>query len=77
MEGGRFGAAIEGGNLDQHVLGGGLGIFDGDVEVAVVVEDAGVDQFVFEIRARAMAVCFDQVSVGKRALRILVQVPHV
>ena len=30
---------------DQNVVGRGLGVFDEDVEVAVVVEDARVDQF--------------------------------
>jgi hypothetical protein len=28
----------------EQIVGRGLGVFDHDVEVAVVVEDAGVDQ---------------------------------
>ncbi len=36
-------AAIDGGDAHQDVIGVGLRVLDGDVEVAIVVEDAGVD----------------------------------
>jgi hypothetical protein len=37
----------------EHVLDLGLGVFDLDVEVAVVVEDAGVDQLELHRRRAA------------------------
>ena len=57
--------------------GVGLGVLDDDVEVAVVVEDAGVEQLELEALAVAAAVLLDQPRVGKLALRILVEVLHV
>ena len=39
-----FGTAIVDRHLHQHVFRPGLGVLDEDVEVAVVVEDAGVEQ---------------------------------
>ena len=64
-------------DADQNIVGVGLGVFDEDVEVAVLVEDAGVDQFEFRIAARAAAVFLEQLLVGKLGLRILVQALHV
>ena len=51
----------------------GFGVFDEDIEVAVVVEDAGVDQFEFGIVLAAAAVFVDELGVGEFALRILVE----
>ena len=51
----------------------GLGVGDLDVEVAVVVEDAGVEQLVLHLVARATAVRRDEVGVRVRRLRVLVQ----
>ena len=51
MQLGRLGAAIVDGDLDQDVLGRRLGVLDEDVEVAVLVEDAGVEQLVLELAA--------------------------
>ena len=44
----RFRAAIVDADLHQDVLGRFLGVFHEHVEVTVLVEDAGVDQFVLE-----------------------------
>src|ERR1051326_7336810 len=54
-----------------------LGDLDLDVEVAVVVERAGVDQLVLRLARAARAVALDQVDVRERALRILVEHPLV
>ena len=62
---------------DQQVLGRGLGVFDEDVEVAVVVEHAGVQQFVFGLVLAAAAVGLHQVVVRVGRLRVLVQILHV
>jgi hypothetical protein len=47
-----------------------------DVEVAVVVEDAGVDQLVLGLRPASPRAGLDQVRIGEGRLRIAVQIPH-
>ena len=74
---GRLRPAIVDGDADQHVLRTRLGVLDEHVEVAVAVEDAGIEQLVLELLARPAPVGLDQVPVGKLALRVLVQVLHV
>ena len=64
-------------DLDQDVLGRRLGVLDEHVEVAVLVEHAGVEQLVLELAAAAAAAGLDEVGVGERRLRILVEVLHV
>jgi hypothetical protein len=39
----RFGTAVADRDLDENVLGVGLGVLHEDVEVPVLVEDAGVE----------------------------------
>ena len=51
MQFGRVGSAVVDADLDQHVLRRCFGILDEDVEVAILVENARVDQFVFEVLA--------------------------
>ena len=60
-------ATIGDGDADEEVVGVGFGVFEGDVEVAAVVEDAGVGDFEFGIEARAGAVGFDQRAYGNSA----------
>ena len=43
--------AIDDGDPHQHVVGAGLGVLDEDVEIAVVVEHAGIEQLEFRIAA--------------------------
>ena len=74
---GRLGAAVVDGDLDQDVFGRLLGVFDEHVEVAILVEHAGVEQFVLELVAAAAAAGLDEVGVGEGRLRILVEVLHV
>ena len=77
MKAGRFRSAIVDCDTDEHVFRAFLRIFDEHVEVAVVVEYAGVEQLVLEFLPRPSPVRFDQVPVGKLPLRILVQIFHV
>ena len=74
---GSFGAAIVDRDLDQNVFRRFLGIFHEHVEIAILVEDAGVEQFVLEFGAAAAAAGVDEIRVRKRSLRILVEVLHV
>ena len=69
--------AIMRGDQQQNVVRRGLGVFDLDVEIAIFVEDAGVDQLVFAILQTPRGVDRDKIGVGKRALRIFVEHFHV
>ena len=44
MQGRRLGAPVEGFDADTNVFGVELGVLDKDVEIAVIVEDARVEQ---------------------------------
>ncbi|MGO7588703.1 hypothetical protein AB9E13_05820 [Rhizobium leguminosarum] len=77
MQGGGFRPAIGNGDLDKDVLGCCLGIFDEDVEVAIGVEHAGIDQFVFELALPTPAIGVHQVVVGVGGLRIFIEILHV
>ncbi len=73
MKFGGVGTAIAGRDPDEDVLGRRLRILDKDIEVAVVLEHSGVDQFEFALVAAAAAVFFHQPRVRKFGLRILLQ----
>ena len=64
-------------DLNQHMFRRLLGVLDEHVEITVVVKYARVEQFVFEFVASALAIRVDKLRVGKRRLRILVQIFHV
>src|SRR5262245_39356142 len=72
-----FKPAIVDADPDQHVFRGCLGILDDDVEIAVVVEDASVEELVLELVPRAPPIRRPEVSVGISRLGVLVQVLHV
>src|SRR6185503_6528672 len=73
----RVRSAIDRGDPDQDVVGRGLRVLDEDVEVAVLVEDPGVEQLELRIGAAAPRRFRSQLRVGKRRLRILVERLHV
>ena len=61
----------------QDVLGRGLRVLDRDVEVAPLVEDAGVEDLVLPSAPSAPGVLLDQPTVRKLGLGVLVEVLHV
>jgi hypothetical protein len=77
MQRGGLGPAIMGFDANQNVFMGELGILDKDIEVAVFVEDARVEKFVFRLLAAAATVLFHKLGVGKHPLRILVEEFHI
>ena len=77
MQLGSVGPAVGNGDLHQDVLRAVLGVFDENVEIAIVVEDAGVEQLVLHFVATAATVGRHQVGVGVGRLRVLVEVLHV
>ncbi len=73
----RFGPPVECFDADHDVVRRVLRVFDEDVEVAVAVECAGVEQLEFHSPPLARAVFVDQALIGEFGLRILVEHPHV
>ncbi len=73
----RLRPAVVDGDADGHVLGRHLGVFDEDVEVAVVVEDAGVEELELRAAAAAPLVLLDEALVRVLPLRVLVEPLHV
>ena len=73
MKHGRIRPAVADADLDQDVGRSLLGIFNEDVEVAITLEDAGVEQLVLHVLAATPAIGHDQVVVGVRLLRIFVE----
>ena len=69
--------AITDADLDQDVLRRLLGILDKNVEVAIAIKDTCIQQLIFHVATIAPLARLDQIVVGKRGLRILVQVLHV
>ena len=72
-----FRATVMHGDTDQDVFRITFSVFDKHIEVAVVVEDASVEKFVFHLLARAPPVRLHQIAIGIFSLGILVQVLHV
>src|SRR5262249_33430129 len=72
-----FGTTIMRGDAHEEIVGGGFGIFDDDVEVAVLPEGAAVEKLEFGILLRAAPIFRHQLGVRKSPLRILVQKLHV
>ena len=77
MKSGRLGAAIVDRELDEDVLGRFLRILDEHVEVAVLVEDPGIDQLILELASAPAPVPFHEVGIRERRLGILVQILHI
>ncbi len=77
VERGGEGAAVVYGDQDEHVVGRGLRVLDEDVEVAVLVEDARVDELELGLVAPAAPALLQQRGVGEGGLRVLVERPHV
>src|SRR5581483_3812493 len=67
------GTAVHGGDPDQDVVGGCLGVLDDHVEVAVAVEDPGVGQLVLRLLPAPPPVLGHQLGVGEPPLRVLVE----
>src|SRR5262249_34883998 len=77
MQSRRLGCAILRRDADQDFLGGLLGIFDEDVEVAILIEYARVQELVLELEPAALAIAENELAIREGALRILVQHAHV
>eukprot|EP00659_Diplonema_papillatum_P003495 gene3494-biopygen3434 len=65
------------GNAHEHIIGLVLGVFDGDIAIAVVFENPGIEDLVFGISKATAGVLGDQVIVGKGRVRVFVEHAHV
>jgi len=74
---GGFGTAVVDADLDQNILRRVLRVFHEHVEVTVLVKHAGIDQFVLEFVAAALAVGPHQFVIGVGGLRILIEILQV
>jgi hypothetical protein len=75
VERGTLGASVPGRDAEEQlvrvvIIFGGL---NDDVPVAVLVEDAGVEDLVFLVLLASPGVFFQEVLVGKCFLRVFVQ----
>src|SRR5262249_38314878 len=77
MKFGSFRSPIVNGDLDQNILRRLLCIFDEDIEVPILIKNAGVDQFIFKLLAISSGVGLNQFVVRIGGLWVLVQVLHV
>ena len=70
-------AAVARADLDQNVGWRLLGVFHEDIEVAIPVEDASINQLVLRFSATAPPVRLNQIRIWKFTLRIFVEHLHV
>ena len=74
---GRLGSSIDDGDARENIVGGGLRVFDEDVEKSVAVEDAGVDELELGVEPRSRPVLVDEPRIGKLAVRVAVEHLHI
>ena len=72
VQGRRVRTAVVGGDEHQDVVVRRLGVLDDHIEVAILVEDARVEQLVLHVLLAALPVRRHQIEVRERALGILV-----
>src|SRR2546423_5335072 len=61
-------SAIKGFHANANIFGTGLGILNEDVEVAVIVEDAGIQQLILHSAAVTPAVLLHQLTIKELPL---------
>jgi|SRR5574338_1543618 hypothetical protein len=69
--------AVASRDTNEQILRSSFGVFDENVEVAVLVEYSSVQQLVLKIQPTAATVGLHQVGIGIRRLRILEEILHV
>src|SRR3990172_8851335 len=77
VEWSRVRAAVGYRDANQDVVLGGLGVFHEDVEVAVLIEHARVQEFELGVAATAPGVLLDQSGVWEGRLGIFIKPFHV
>ncbi len=70
---GALGAAVLHRDPHEDVVGGVLGVFDGDIEITILGEDAGVENLVFPIIQAAPGVFLGELGIGEGGVGVLVE----
>src|SRR5262245_42048711 len=70
-------SAIGDRDADQHIVGRCFGILNKNIEVAIVIERARINELELRIGLAAPTILLDELRVRELALRILVQRLHV
>src|SRR5262249_30530124 len=73
----RLRTAITHANPDENVLRTTLGVLHANIEIAIILKDAGVQQFILGVVSGSLPVLLHQIVIGVGLLRILVQILHV
>src|SRR6266487_3198782 len=73
----RLRSAVESSDADENIIGTSFGIFDKNIEVAILTKDACIEQLIFGHALAALTIGFNQISVRKCALRIFIQHLHI
>src|ERR1041384_2027389 len=74
---GAFRPAIYCLDSDQDIVRGGLRVFHQNVEVTIVVENAGIDELELDIAFTSPSIFVHEFPVGKLTVRVLVEIFHV
>src|SRR6185503_14865072 len=77
MQRGTIRTAVRDGDLYENILGRVFRVFDEHVEIAAFVEYARIEQLVFEVVTAPTGVRLRQIIIGKRRLRVLVEIFHI
>jgi hypothetical protein len=77
MENGCPGPPVLRRDSNENIFRSGLRVFDKYVEVAVLVEDAGIYELVLRLTPGALPIGLNQIAVGKRSMRIFIETLHV
>src|SRR5262249_18100887 len=77
VDGSWIGTAISGSDADKQIIRCDLAVFNHNIEVAIVIEDAGVEQFKLRILTGTSRVLLYKPLVREGSLRILVEILHV
>src|SRR5215469_4134495 len=68
---------IYGSDLDEDVFASSLCIFGENIEIAALIENSRIEQFILEVTAVSLAVFLNNFRGGKLSLRVLVHRLHV
>src|SRR2546429_6414850 len=72
-----FRTAIESFYTNADIVGASLRVLNKDVEIFIVIKDAGIKQLIFHSAAAASTVFLNKLGIRKLLLRVLVQHLHV
>ena len=61
------------GDLHEHFVRRRLGVFDEYVEVAIVIEHAGVQELELRLSGAAASILLEELRIRERSLRIFVE----